>query len=381
MKATIVGGGIAGLTVAVGLEKYGFDYQLFEATSEFKTAGAGIILSPNALFVLDRLGLYDEIAEAGHPLRFFNVTDEEGELIQKNDTTYSLHGKTYEAIGIHRATLQKLLLSNIDRPKLNLGHSLEKIDLNQSSLHFHNGKVVKSDLILGCDGIHSATRKVIFPEVSLRYSGQTCWRGIAQLSMEDDQLPQQAEMWGSGVRFGFVPISKEQVYWYATAVTPAGQKDQSSAQTKQNLASLFKNFAPHVLKIIDATENTMRHDLIDFPPLESWSKRNILLVGDAAHAMTPNMGQGAAQSIEDAWSLVNVLQMHTDLQDVFTAYENARLEKANSVNKLSWRIGQMTNPTNRLICNMRNRLLRFAPQAAAEKQRAKLFFVPSYSAT
>lgn len=378
MKATIIGGGIAGLTTAVGLEKLGLDYQLYESADAFKPVGAGIILSPNALYIFDRLGLLNQLKALGHPLPRFDITDATGRILQKNRTDFALHGKRYEAIGIHRADLHQALLSHIDASKVHLAHSLSTIDNQSGHLIFKNGKTVKPDLLMGCDGIHSAVRNALWPRTNLRYSGQTCWRGIADIDLAQVRMTNPAEMWGNGNRFGFVPIGPNKVYWYATAVEPAGQKDQSMSETKQKLSTQFRSFLPGVNEIIQATEQIMRHDLLDLKPLQNWSMGNAVLIGDAAHAMTPNLGQGAAQSIEDAWAIVNLLKQHGQHQIALAEFAKVRKEKVTSVGTLSWRIGQATNFQNRLICQLRNSLMRLAPESAGEKQKAKLFSVPSY---
>ncbi|MGB1013486.1 MAG: FAD-dependent monooxygenase, partial [Nannocystaceae bacterium] len=135
---------------------------------------------------------------------------------------------------------------------------------------------------------------------------------------------------------------------------------------------------PFVNEVIAATDTVMRHDLFDLTGVSQWAKGNTLLVGDAAHAMTPNMGQGAAQGIEDAWSIVHLLDKFADPQEAFSAFEQARFAKATQVRQLSWRIGQVTNPHNPLVCYLRNLLLRLTPKFVATRQRARLFSVPSY---
>ena len=377
MKATIIGGGITGLTVAAFLTKYGLDFELFEATDTFKPVGTGIIMSPNALFVFNQLGLDEKITSAGFPLPRFDITDARGNLIQKNSTEYELHGRTYHAHGIHRSVLHEILLSAIPARQLQLGHRLSHLELSTRQITFTTGNSVGFDYLLGCDGIHSPTRQAIFPATTLRYSGQTCWRGIAEVDLAATGAGNPAEMWGQGIRFGFVPLAEKKVYWYATAVAPAGGHDRSLRETRDYLCSLFTSFAPFVKKLIEPSQFIVRHDLSDIKPLQRWSVADILLLGDAAHAMTPNLGQGAAQGIEDAWVISNFLRSLRLPHLAFAAYTEARFRKVKRVSNLSWQIGQLTNLRHRLLCSTRDIAFRYAPQGAARRQRQRIFAVPT----
>lgn len=378
MNATIIGAGITGLTIAVAMQQKGLHFTLYEAATNLKPVGAGIILSPNALYVYDRLGLYDLLKQHGQPLHSFNIVDAQGTILQKNDTTFSLNNRQYTSLAIHRADLQQVLLTQLSPEKLRLGHALEHYDLLTNELHFSTRKTVQANYVLGCDGIHSQIRQTLFPDSKLRYSGQTCWRGVAKLRQKEQLSANPAEMWGNGLRFGFVPLTGERFYWYATAVLPPHGKGSPLAATKENLRQTYQEFAPVVGQLIQNSPAIMRHDLLDLVPLTSWSRENALLLGDAAHAMTPNMGQGAAQGIEDAWAIVNLLEQHDNPKTAFTAFEQARFAKANEVAKLSWQIGQVTNWQNKLACRLRNGLFRLVPTAVSAKQRAKLFSVPHY---
>ncbi len=123
----------------------------------------------------------------------------------------------------------------------------------------------------------------------------------------------------------------------------------------------------------------MQHDLYDIAPLTSWHHKNIALIGDAAHAMTPNMGQGAAQSIEDAWAVSHALKTCSSVEVAFTAYEKTRFKKANQIAKLSWQIGQISNWQNPILCSLRNNAMMLSPKRLAEKQQDQLYSVPSYA--
>ena len=303
------------------------------------------------------------------------MTDQHGRVIQKNSTTFSQHGRDYHSIGIHRGKLQQILLDQLPTNKIHLGKRLTRCDQTSHQLTFADGTQLKPDVLLACDGIHSQVRHSLFPDAKLRYSGQTCWRGVATTRLDTQRLNNPAEMWGNGVRFGYVPLSETETYWYATAVQPAGQK----GLPKEQLYTLYQSFAPFVSEIIreTAVPQIIQHDLYELKTIPTWHRRNSLLIGDAAHAMTPNLGQGAAQSIEDAWAITHCLKQAQSPQDAFLRFEQIRRKKATQVSNTSWQIGQVTNWQNSFLCQLRNSLFRLTPSQLAAKQRKQLFSVPS----
>ncbi|MEM7801264.1 MAG: FAD-dependent monooxygenase, partial [Chloroflexota bacterium] len=317
MQATIIGGGITGLTVACMLENLGINYQLYEATPEFRHVGAGIILSPNALFVFDQLGLMPKLEAASFPLHRFDIVDQSGRLIQKNETAFEQGGQAYHSLGIHRGDLQSILLESIPQEKRHLGKRLAEYRPELKHVTFDDGDEIPVDYLLACDGIHSTVRQTIFPDAQLRYSGQTCWRGVATTNLRPEQLNAPAEMWGEGVRFGYVPLAADQTYWYATDAVPQNGKDDDLEGAKRDLEEMFRRFPSVVSEIISQTDHIIRHDLVDLALLSRWSAGSALLLGDAAHAMTPNLGQGAAQGIEDAWAIGNALSQHANPREAF----------------------------------------------------------------
>ena len=378
MKATIIGGGITGLTTAILLQKLGIDFHLYEAVPQLKPVGAGIILSPNALYIYDQIGILDVLEQAGHPLPSFDIADENGRIIQKNETQFHLHGRHYQSIAIHRADLQHILFTHVPTNKITLGRPLQSIDTNSLQLTFSDGMIDQTDYILACDGTHSVARKTLFPNTQLRYSGQTCWRGVAPTQLTSQQLNSPAELWGLGTRFGYVPLSPDTTYWYATAVQPSNQP--SPTKLGPHLTMQYNHYPTFVNDIISATaESTIiQHDLYDLNPLKAWAHTNTLLLGDAAHAMTPNLGQGAAQGIEDAWAIANCLKAAPTYQEAFIACQKERMPKATQVYRASKQMGHITNMQNKLLCILRNTLFRALPQKLADRPKTQLFTTPSY---
>ena len=379
MRASIIGGGIAGLSTALALHNLGLELELYEAAPNLKTVGAGIILSPNALYIYERLGIREQLERSGYPLSRFDIKSARGELIQAAEAHFEQHGKRYRSIGIHRGNLQRVLVGNLPSETLHLGKRLKRLEPETSRVHFEDGETLDADYIIAADGVHSPVRQTLFPDTRLRYSGQTCWRGVADISLSEQHLRTTAEFWGVGVRFGYVPIKRNKIYWFATSVQAAGQKDKDPEQSRQRLASLFQSFVEPVPRLIDASAaSIVQHDLYDIPPLAAWYRHRTVLIGDAAHAMTPNMGQGAAQGTEDAWALSHALK-NNSTEKAFESYARARYKKVNRVAKLSWQIGQITNLRSGVLCSLRNKVVALTPTGFVEKRRRQLFEVPAYS--
>ncbi len=232
---------------------------------------------------------------------------------------------------------------------------------------------IRASALIGADGIHSAVRAQLFGERAPRYAGYTCWRGIAELP--DPAGPGvMFERWGRGRRFGLVPISATRSYFFATMNAEAGGVDE--ADPIETLRQLFGEFGEPVQRLLAATpsEAVLRNDIIDLPPLPSWTRGRVTLLGDAAHAMTPNMGQGACQAIEDGVTLAACFD--GSVEDALASYEARRRGRALSFVKRSWtlgRIGQWTSPAAVLL---RNAITRLTPRWLLERSLAADWNVP-----
>ncbi|MEM6931811.1 MAG: FAD-dependent monooxygenase, partial [Myxococcota bacterium] len=232
------------------------------------------------------------------------------------------------------------------------------------------------DAVIGADGIHSVARRaVVGRTLPLRYSGYTCWRGIT----ETRRFEAAFERWGRGRRFGTVPLGGPSTYWYATANASAGGIDGPDPQAA--LAARFADFEPVVAELIRETDGVLRHDLYDLPPLPGWTRGRVTLLGDAAHPMTPNLGQGAGQAIEDAGWLAHAVKTH-GIPEGLAAYEARRRPRANRFVRRSYRLGAVAQWADPLACFLRDRAVAWTPRALARRSLAQLLDVeiPSLSA-
>lgn len=379
LSYSIIGAGIGGLAIAVAFENAGIPYQVFEKAPELNEVGAGIWLAPNALKVLENLGVLAEVKAQGRSMKKAAVCKQDLTVLtsfSQND----LEGESARAtIAIHRAKLQQILFKQIPSSKIHLGKGFEsyrQIGTESIEVTFNDGSTTESNYLIGADGINSGVRHQLFPGAKKRYSGQTCWRGISHYPLEADFANLGLELWGNQVRFGLSGIDTNRVYWFAVALDTPDQKDDPLL-VKEKLHEMFSEFHPLVNKIISATstDQVVRNDIYDLAPLPHWYEDTICLIGDAAHATTPNMGQGGAQAIEDAYYLSNLITQHPE-KNVFALFQQKREKKVKAIVKQSWTTGKMAHW--KYGRGLRNMLFSNVPKAFMKKKLMELYEVEDF---
>ena len=375
-RVAIIGGGIGGLTTAIALQRHGFETHIYEAAEELNAVGAGIMVPPNALQVLDRLGLAEAVRAEGTPSRLAEVYDYRAGLLQVIDLAAVERRWDWPTVAIHRARLQRVLVSGVAPGSLYLGKACRRVvaDGRQAGVEFADGSETHADIVVGADGIRSVTRHAVQPDVQLRYSGQTSYRAVVPFELPPELVGVAREIWGPGRRFGFTAIGHGEVYWYATLDAAEGERDVPGAVGRR-LATLFTTFPAPIGDLIAATpdDRILRTDMYDFRPIPSWHQGRIVLLGDAAHATTPNLGQGGAQAIEDAWVLADRLSAGPNPETAIREYERIRMPKARMVVKRSWTLGRVAHLSNPLARQLRNTLLRHTPASVLRRQTEALY--------
>tara|TARA_R110001599_G_C12240052_1_gene658760 strand:- start:1086 stop:2225 length:1140 start_codon:yes stop_codon:yes gene_type:complete len=375
MKIIIIGAGIAGLSTALALNKLGFPCEVYERATALNEVGAGIWMQPNALKVLDWLGLGQSVRESGSLLDQVDITNAQLVPFKKTTKEVVQDEQGNKIVAIHRATLQKLLFEALPKDTVKLGYDFASYEHseNQVKVNFGNEEIL-TDLLIGADGINSKVRDKTFPNTSKRFSGQTCWRGISDINFPKEYQNSGIESWGKKIRFGFSQISENQVYWFAVANATQNGID-NSATIKSELGQRYNGFHPLVLEIINNTEadKIIRSDISDLKRLDTWHKNKVILIGDAAHATTPNMGQGAGQGIEDAFYFANILAKNNQIEPSLVSFESSRREKVDYVVNNSWRFGQMAHSSFGQM--MMKAIMKLTPEKVMKQQMNKLYSI------
>lgn len=369
----IMGGGIAGLCTAIALRQKGLEAQVYEQAETIRPVGAGLTLWPNAMNVLAQLGLAELVLQAGSVIGTATFKDDRGRTL----TTTALHDLRAElgqpAVAIHRADLHHILQAALPPETIQLDHAFERLVQDEQGVtaYFANGQMARGAWLLGTDGIWSQVRGQMFATVRPRYAGYIAWRGVVE-GVHDLVQGVTSEAWGQGQRFGIVPLNEHQVYWFATAneKEARSQSRQEAEEEKTQLLRRFHGWYEPVAALIEATPAAaiLRNPVFDLKPFLPWSRGRVTLVGDAAHATTPNMGQGACQAMESAWVFAQTMGSDHEGAATLTAYEQLRQPRAAWITNTSWRIGQMGQWQNRLGCALRNRLVWLAPASAMKRQ-------------
>jgi 2-polyprenyl-6-methoxyphenol hydroxylase-like FAD-dependent oxidoreductase len=371
-EITIIGAGIAGLTAALALQQKGCKVTIYESASEIKPVGAGIVMASNAMQIFKKLGIADKIQMAGNRISSMTITDER--LSQISSVELSEFEMKYGVcnVAIHRAQLQKILAEEVGYDNIKLSKRLFKIEQSESiKLTFDDGTVEPCSALIGADGIKSIVRNQLFNPSIIRDVHQACWRGVADLYLPPKYRHNAIEAWGKGKRFGFVKIASGKVYWFAVA------NENLVKGNETNLLSLFNDFHSDIQEIVSATpmSNVIFSKLTDLKPIMKWHQDKVCLIGDAAHATTPNLGQGACQAVEDAYTLAQLYKRDSPIEHVFKEYEVLRIKKAHKIVNTSWTLGKVAHVENAFGVWLRNSLLRALPQKANTKQLDSIFNV------
>jgi 2-polyprenyl-6-methoxyphenol hydroxylase-like FAD-dependent oxidoreductase len=351
MRVLVVGAGIGGLTAAIALSQAGADVHVVEQASSLEPVGAGITLQPNAAAVLAALGV-ELTPDALHPLPSFQITDRHGRRLLAND--FDAMDLEHPGGAIHRADLHRALVAACPAP-ITLDRRLNALDVTDQGVRvtLSNGDPETWDHVVGADGLNSQTRTSLLGDLGLRHSGQTCWRFVAHAPAHVPSVAE--ERWLGGRRVGLVPLSGGRVYVFLVATAPQGQTPPPDA------LDAFVALEPRLAPLL-ATQPVVHHgDLLDQPVIH-FGRGRVVLIGDAAHAVTPNLGQGAGMAIEDALALG--LAVRQGASDLAHALDLARRERVRRVLKTSWQTGAVSHWRSPIGAGLRDGLMRMTGRNA-----------------
>ncbi|MFI5491529.1 FAD-dependent monooxygenase [Actinoplanes sp. NPDC051859] len=358
--AVVIGGGIGGLGAAIGLQRKGWRVTVLERAAEFRPVGAGLVLQANGLRCLDALGLGATVRERGRRDVSAGTRTSAGRWLAHIGAGELERLLGTPAIGIHRAVLHDILLGALPAETVLTGATVESVTADGAvTWHGPDGPGrAQADLVVAADGIHSTARTALFSAVpEPRRIGVTAWRGVTPVWAGDLDV---AVSWAPGAEFGMVPLTDGRVYWYG-----AVNSDQSAGDVRSH----FSAWHDPIPALIASTETVLTDELACLDtPLTSYVRGRVALLGDAAHAMTPHLGQGANQALEDAVVLAALADQPQGLRE----YDRQRRPRSQRVAQASRTVGrfgqQLRNPA---AVAARNALMRLTPPRFALRSMAR----------
>ena len=357
----VVGAGIGGVTVAAALGRKGWRVTLLERAPVLGEVGAGISVWPSAWKVLDGLGAVEHLGKAGVDAMQAGLRRPDGKWLARVESAVLEVPKL-----IHRARLHDAITATFG-PEVTVRTGITITGLKQdpagATVTTASGEEFRADLVIAADGLRSTIRGLLHPEHrGPRYSGYTAYRGISAVEQPDDG----GETWGRGLRFGYVPLVDGRVYWYATAKVPE-QSPVGPGGHHGDVTGLFGDWHDPIPAVLAATpaDDVLRNDIYDLSlPLAPFATGRVVLLGDAAHAMTPNLGQGACSAIEDACALAECLDRFGEQPAALAAYDADRRSVTTKLVRRSRLVGAVGQVENRAALAARDAVLTVVGRAA-----------------
>ena len=359
-RAIIIGAGIGGITAAIALQRAGLDVTVFERADELREVGSGLPLWASALKALQKIELNDVLEALGAPVLAGNVRTWRGDILF--DLRTEVLPKSVGTLNtvVHRAELLALLLETLGEDNVQLGATCVGFTQDATGVcaRFADGREVRGDVLIGADGLHSVIRAQLFGASNPRYVGYICWRGLAHIT----RTGLLTMAWGKGHLFGVTSMSKGRAYWFAQFYCPEERPEKAGGRRREML-ELFHDWHDPIPAVIEATaeEDILRNPIYESKPLRHWSRGRVTLLGDAAHTMTPNLGQGACQAIEDAVELGKCLKSEPDIVAALKRYERRRVRRTNMITRLARLVGWVVQWENPMASRVRDALIKITP--------------------
>ncbi|WP_175777203.1 FAD-dependent oxidoreductase [Burkholderia anthina] len=345
MNIAILGAGVAGMSTALALAGRGHRIQVYERRPSESTMGAGVVLWPNAGFVLAQLGILPDIVEVSGRLQGMRRIDRHGNPFKATDIGELDRRMGFPTCSILRRDLQAVLARHVAARgiEVRFGHRATAIDGGadgRAVVHFDNGSAIAPDLVIGADGrMNSVARRYVVGDATPVYQGFVNWIGIAQSDVPLVDEVSIFDYWGMRERFGIVALDRHRMYW-AAAWPEVAPDDAVESDPGMMLEQRFAAWPAPIANVIRATptDTLTKIHVHDLDPVDVWHRGNVLLTGDAAHAPLPTSGQGACQALEDAWHLARCLDEHAagngrDLDAALTSFTLRRSGKTAAITR------------------------------------------------
>ena len=343
-KIAIVGGGLAGLAAAQALKTFGTKAEVFEAAAALGEIGAAVNVSPQAVKALQAIGVGDKVAAVANlSPGIYTRNMQTGEFLELNDRhkAAARYGAPYYTF--HRADLLDALASGLDHSAIHLGHRLTGIEERSDRilLAFANGTEVEAEIVIGADGVRSVIRQALYGDDNPTYTGQMVWRALLNGSDVPEEVlePTGHIQWVGpgchllayhirGKKLVNIVTQEDTDKWVEEGWSTRGDPDEMRLS--------FPNPEPRLDKLLGLVTECSKWGLFTRPLTQNWGRGRIQLIGDAAHAMLPNAGQGACQAFEDAYILARWLAACLDPAEAFANFRRVRIPRVHGVQRLSF---------------------------------------------
>jgi len=365
MRVGIVGAGIGGLATAIGLQRAGMDVVVFERHDRPAVSGSGLSLFGNGLTALRELGLAQAARGIGAMAGGLGVAAPAGQRRPDGRWLAHLPQAAKETVAVvHRADLHRILLEALAPGTVHTGRAARRVSPDGRSVEFDDAAET-FDVVVAADGIRSRIRRHWPADPGLRYAGCIAWRGVTARPVHASSG--SGETVGRGLRFGIAPLADGRVYWFAVLSQPtdAPAPDGPSVAVRR-----FGDWHAPILELIESTPP----DGIQGLPIEELAGRlptfrrgRCVLLGDAAHAMTPNLGQGGNQALEDAVTLASLLASAGDPDVALDGYDWLRRPRVQRIARQAAVLGRVLQARGPVTSRLRDTALRLAPAGATAR--------------
>ncbi len=372
-SALVVGAGISGLASALALRQTGWDVTVLERDATPRAVGAGLVLWPNAIRALRLLGIADQVVAAATQYRTALARRPDGWVLTRVDMAGVARRMGEPVVTVLRADLHEILFAALGDVMIHAGAPVTRLGsgADDRPVVWSGDRCWDADLVVGADGLHSTIRSQLDAGGEIVPADYVAWRAVVPASRAL-RLDCGGETLGVGRRFGCAPLGRHGVYWYATV--PGPLDDRPADQQLAYLRAALADWHAPIPELLAATDpgNLLQHQVTELWPLPRRFDHRIgtgaaVLVGDAAHAMTPNLGQGACLALEDAVTLGVVLSGGTELASALARYQHLRHRRATRLTRRSRQTGLALEMRRAVSVRLRDLLISVLPDSLAAR--------------